>query len=262
MLKHSVKQPYEVIGTGSQTVVWLHGFLENRSMWHGWSAQFPTYKHILIDLPGHGEAPVLDMPATMDNLSDYVHHILVQHQVENPVMVGHSLGGYVALAYQERYKNAKALVLAHSTFLPDSEEKQRNRDRVIDVVRQNKLIFIRESIPGLFVEPQKFETVISVLVEQATSISSNAIIATLQGMKIRPERTHVMSQLPAYVVSGIHDTAIDLNMLQERLTGVPSVQHHVLQHAAHMGMYEQPETFGEILSDIFVEIFNQPLQAE
>lgn len=247
------RETYDSIGTGTETIVWLHGFLENRTMWQKLSAQFPKHRHLLIDLPGHGVYSVNHEILSMELMAEHVRSVLLETNVVSPILVGHSMGGYVSLAYQEKYADAKALILIHSTCLADSPEKQRNRDRVSEIVLQNKLIFIREAIPSLFLNPSAHADLISQLVADVGDMSEKSIVAALQGMKFRLERTEVLKTTLSYIIMGKHDTAIDVELLKSSVADFLEVKTYMLNESAHMGMYEQPKVFKDVLREILAK---------
>lgn len=114
-------------------VVLLHGFLENSSMWHDLEQTLQaSYRIICIDLLGHGQTGCLGYIHTMEAMAHAVNYVLEHLNINCAVFVGHSMGGYVALAYAELYTNkVKGLCLANSTAKADSKLKQINRDRAI-----------------------------------------------------------------------------------------------------------------------------------
>ena len=111
---------------------------------------------VCIDLLGHGQTDCLGYVHSMEDQADMVHHVLHELKIRKAVLVGHSMGGYVALAFAELYPEMmKGLVLMNSTSRADSEERKTNRDRAILAVKQNYTTFIRMSIANLFSEEQQ-----------------------------------------------------------------------------------------------------------
>jgi pimeloyl-ACP methyl ester carboxylesterase len=132
--------------TGKGTaIVLLHGFLENQSMWN---ALVPVlsqkYRVITIDLLGHGQTEPMGYLQTMEDNADAVHEVLSSLRLRKAVFIGHSMGGYVALAYAELYpESVKGLVLLNSTAKEDSAERKTNRDRAIIAVKKiTKPLFV------------------------------------------------------------------------------------------------------------------------
>jgi pimeloyl-ACP methyl ester carboxylesterase len=182
---------YTATGKGT-AVVLLHGFLENQTMWQYLAPVLATkYRVITVDLLGHGNTDCLGYVHTMEDQADMVHHVLHELKIRKSVLIGHSMGGYVALAFAELYPdNVKGLVLLNSTSRADSDERKLNRDRAIAAVKQNYTAFVRMSIANLFSEDNReklAETIENVKLE-ALKTPLQGIVAALEGMKIRNDR--------------------------------------------------------------------------
>ena len=111
---------------------------------------------ITIDLLGHGKSECLGYIHSMEDQADMVHAVLLELKIRKAVLVGHSMGGYVALAFAELYPNiVKGLILLNSTSRADSDERKLNRERAIKAVKQNYTAFVRMSIANLFSEDNR-----------------------------------------------------------------------------------------------------------
>jgi pimeloyl-ACP methyl ester carboxylesterase len=202
-------------------VVLLHGFLENKTMWDKYvSALSKNHRIITIDLLGHGETECLGYVHTMEDQADMIFAVLISLRIRKIVLVGHSMGGYVALAFAELYPdNVKGLFLLNSTSRADSDERKINRDRAIKAVKQNHTNFVRISISNLFSENNR--EVLTKEIEkvklQALKTPLQGIVASLEGMKIRKDREVLLhfAPYPIQVVLGekdgvlIYDDTID-----------------------------------------------------
>ena len=129
---------YSDSGEGN-VIVLLHGFLENLNIWNKLADELKkTHRVIRIDLLGHGKTECLGYIHTMEEMAEAVKAVLDYLKTERYVIIGHSMGGYVALAFAEKYhNNIVGLCLANSTSKPDSDERKRNRNRAIAAVKQN-----------------------------------------------------------------------------------------------------------------------------
>lgn len=214
----NLKVHYSDQGTGP-VLVFLHGFLEDLSMWKNIIGAFEeTNRVICVDLLGHGKTGNLGYIHSMEDQSEMLNHLLLSLNIPHSVMVGHSMGGYVALAFAERYpESLTALCLMNSTAMADDQEKKRNRDRGINAVKQNHKTFVRLSIPNLFSEENRavFAKEINEITESALKMSQQGIIAALEGMKIREDRTKILaaSNLPILMIIGKKDPALDYRVL-------------------------------------------------
>ena len=181
-------------------VVLLHGFLENKTMWDKYvSALSKNHRVITIDLLGHGETECLGYVHTMEDQADMIFAVLISLRIRKIVLVGHSMGGYVALAFAELYPdNVKGLFLLNSTSRADSDERKINRDRAIKAVKQNYTNFVRISITNLFSEDNRevFAKEIEKVKLQALKTPLQGIVASLEGMKIRKDREVLLHFAP------------------------------------------------------------------
>jgi pimeloyl-ACP methyl ester carboxylesterase len=181
-------------------VVLLHGFLENQSMWNTVLPELLKKNRLItIDLLGHGVTECLGYVHTMEDQADVVHHVLNELKIRKAVLIGHSMGGYVALAFAELYPDTvKGIVLVNSTSRADTDERKRNRDRAIVAVKQNYSAFIRMSIANLFCEDNRERLADSIeeVKLEALKTPLQGIVAALEGMKIRKDREVMLHFAP------------------------------------------------------------------
>jgi pimeloyl-ACP methyl ester carboxylesterase len=186
---------YSDIGKGT-AVVLLHGFLENKTMWKDLAPSLAKKNRVIaIDLLGHGETDCLGYVHSMEENAEIVKAILSHLRIRKALVIGHSMGGYVALAFAELYpETIKGIVLLNSTAKEDNEERKVNRDRAIKAVKQNYINFVRMSITNLFGENnrERLENEIETVKLEALKTPLQGIVATLEGMKIRKDRQFIL----------------------------------------------------------------------
>ncbi len=208
-----IKINYNVAGRG-HPVVFLHGFLENSMMWKETIPFFSKqYRCISIDLLGHGDTECLGYIHTMEDMAQVVKAVLEDLEITKAMLVGHSMGGYVALALLDLFQDlVSGLTLLNSTSFPDSEERKRNRTRAIDIVKQNPNAYTSMAIANLFAEKNrlKFSKEIEAIKKEASKTSLQGIISALEGMKIRKDRTSILSSFkgPKIIFSGKEDPVL------------------------------------------------------
>ena len=188
---------YSDIGKGS-TVVLLHGFLENKTMWNDLAPNLSKKNRVLsIDFLGHGETECLGYVHSMEENAEIVKAVLSHLKIRKAVIIGHSMGGYVALAFAEMFPTTiKGLVLLNSTAKEDSHERKINRDRAIKAVKQNYINFVRMSIANLFSENKRdqLKNEIENVKLEALKTPLQGIVASLEGMKIRKDRQFILKE--------------------------------------------------------------------
>ncbi len=202
-----------------QSIVLLHGFLENSTMWDYFIPKLSQNNRLIcIDLLGHGKTGCLGYIHTMELMAEVVKAVLNHLNIEKSIFIGHSMGGYVSLAMAE--KNPEMVIglcLMNSTAMADNEEKKLNRDRAIVAVKQNHKTFIRLAIVNLFRPKNRiiYSEKIKLLVNEALQTSLQGIVAALEGMKIRKNRTHILHNhmFKKMMIIGEKDPVLDYDSL-------------------------------------------------
>ena len=205
---------YTSKGIGNPIVL-LHGFLESSNIWNFFIPSLSEKRQVIcIDLPGHGKSGNLDEVHSMEFMADAVHHVLSHLKIEKVTLVGHSMGGYVGLAFSEKFPiMTSGLVLMNSTPDEDLEERKVMRDRAASLVERNKSAFVKMAISNLLSEENslKFKSEIEALKKEALTFSTEGIIAAIKGMKIRTNRIEVLKSLevPKFIIAGKNDQVMD-----------------------------------------------------
>lgn len=239
-------------------MVLLHGFLENKSMWNNLLPELITkYRVITIDLLGHGNTECLGYVHSMEDNADMVHEVLQDLKIRKVLLIGHSMGGYVTLAFAELYpKNVKGIVLLNSTARADSAERKTNRDRAIVAVKQNYTAFVRMSIANLFSEKNR-----EILLDEIENAKKEAlktplqgIVASLEGMKIRKDREVLLNfdTFPLLLILGKQDPVLNYDENASQIKNTP-VQ-LVTFPDGHMSHIENREELTKVLVDFLKKV--------
>ena len=242
---------YVVEGKGS-AIVLLHGFLEDMTMWDEFTVKLikENYTVIRIDLLGHGKTTSQDAVYSMEEQAEIVKFVLDKEDILEAVIIGHSMGGYVTLAFAEEYPQmVKGFSLFFSSAAEDNSKKKIQRNRVADLVKTQRDSFIRVAIPNLFYnnEKKELQPFIEKTKRMANKISTENIIASIYGMRSRKDRIHVLhSYIPKQLLVGVFDTALDQDSLKKQIDIANNLDYKVFD-IGHMGHYEAPElTFDEV----------------
>jgi pimeloyl-ACP methyl ester carboxylesterase len=241
----------------------LHGFAESRAIWQDFTAPLPTHYRVLApDLLGHGNNIENIREYSMEVQARYVAEQLQQEGSNEVLVVGHSMGGYVALALAEAYPElVSGLVLFHSTALPDTEEKKANRDKNQDFVRRHGVQkFMSSFIRPLFSpanrdqlqHAQEFLENIGKATPEAT------VLGGLEAMKNRPDRTEVLrtAQFPVLFIGGKDDVAVSIESLLPQLA-LPAQSHALLlANVGHLGYLEKPEVTRQAVLSFAEQVFS------
>jgi len=241
-----IKINFNSYGQG-EPIIFLHGFLENETMWKAIIPSFSNhYRCTTIDLLGHGKTECLGYVHTMEQMAKAVKIILDHLDLTKICLVGHSMGGYVALALIEQYPEIVAkLVLLNSTSFPDNEERKLTRTKAIDIVKKNPNAYTRMAIANLFAEKNRsqFTREIEDIKAQASKTSLQGIISALEGMKIRKDRSHILSAFEGQkiIFSGKEDPV--LPFLQNEIESKTCQTTLIVFSGGHMTHIEKKEMF-------------------
>ena len=198
------------------TIVLLHGFLENASMWNEISSELSKRNRIVtIDLLGHGRSDCLGYLHSMELFSETVEAVLKQLRIRKCIVIGHSLGGYVALAFAERNpQKIKGLCLLNATSNEDDQERKQLGTRANMMIQNNFTNMVRMSFTNLFSEVSRvnYADEIKNGLDEALKTSVQGYIAGQEGMKLRPNRNHVLAKndFKKMIITGRKDPVLDI----------------------------------------------------
>jgi pimeloyl-ACP methyl ester carboxylesterase len=237
-------------GTG-MPVILLHGFGESSAIWDTQVNFLKAYFRIITpDLPGSGSSPMPDVGdhyLTMEDYAEDILNILDKENIQQCTLVGHSMGGYITLAFAEKYPNRLyGFGLFHSTAMPDNTDKKAAREKGIAFIQSHgPAAFLEEVIPNLYGASYKESNPLELAshVEESRAFSASTLISYYRSMMQRPERKAVLENFPKPVlfIMGEEDKTVNL---QESLSQshLPCESHvHIWKAVAHMGMREAPE---------------------
>ncbi len=239
---------YTVSGTG-RPVIFLHGFMENSTMWSELIKNLPI-KAICIDLNGHGKSPLLsETHPSVQTMAEQVFEIVRLENLENALVVGHSLGGYVALELYKLNHDFEHVVLFHSHPWNDSIEKQIDRERVAKLVLTKKDMFIQEAIPNLFFQPN--EVAIKQYIEIAKEMTPEAIAWSSLAMKDRVDNSALLKLYPRHFtcVFGAQDKLVNVPLLTNfcHAAGINTIVLEEVGHMGHEEAFDQTKELFEII---------------
>ncbi len=238
---------YRDEGKGN-AVVLLHGYLESIDIWGSFRTELSRHFRIIsIDLPGHGKSGTICEIQTMEIMADAVEAILNHLDIGRAVIIGHSMGGYVTLAFAEIFpEKTIGFCLFHSHALADSDEKKINRDREIELIKSGKKMqIINTNIPKAFANDNlhRFADEIENAREIAINTTDDGIVCALKGLKVRPDRKRVLmeSTIPVLIIAGKKDNYIPFGIYEQHFNLAPQTEILILENSGHMGFIEEKE---------------------
>lgn len=244
---------YRVIGKGA-AVMLIHGFAEDNSIWNDIVAALSeNYQLILPDIPGSGGSPAMTIQHGIEDYAAAMLAILQEEQFTNAVVIGHSMGGYIALAMAEKKPSTiKALGLFHSSAYADDALKTATRQKAICFLQENgSQAFLKTSLPGLFADPPQHKKSIDKLLQKAENCKSDTLIQYYEAMIKRPDRTDLLikAKFPVLFVMGFEDKVVPFSHSLQQSHLPPTGHISILRESAHMGMIEEPEKSLLVLTD-------------
>lgn len=243
------------------TLVFLHGFAESQEIWSDFIRDFPTGYHLLTpDLLGHG-ANTETLNLSMEAQAEHVAALLARAEVEQALLIGHSMGGYVALALAEKYSAKVAgLCLLNSSALADSEEKKQSREKNITFIERHGVDkFMASFIRPLFAPAHrdKMPAQQSLLEKIGKATPAGTFTAGLRAMAARPDRTSVLrgATFPVLLIAGKEDVAVPLEQSIAQADLAPESYAVFFDDVGHLSYLEQPERTRQVLVDFAGKVF-------
>ena len=225
-----------------KVVVLLHGFGEDSTIWNDYADVLA--KEYTVILPEYARLSHLK---TMEDYADFAHETIVAQGVEKCAVIGHSMGGYIALAFAEKYPQMlSGFGLFHSTSFADSEEKKEARNKIIESIKKSgSEVFIRASTPTLYAEEfvKLHAFIIAKHIENASEFPPEALIAAMQAIRDRPDRRSVLKALrcPVMFIIGEQDKSVSPADSKSQIMMPKFFSSSILDNVAHMGMVEEAE---------------------
>lgn len=228
------------------TLVFLHGYLENKELWEEFYPYFPQNKIICIDLPGCGLSPA-QHNQSIESMAKAVYDTLNEIKIQRAFFIAHSMGGYVALALSQMHPDIfNGLVLLHSHPFADSEEKKNARLQEIEIVKAGKKsLLLQAFVPKLYAPTFNDEKCFYKSRKMAESTSEEGMIACLSAMANRKDKTSFINlcKFPILWIYGKYDQLFNYELAENFNLTNPFVTKYLMNRSGHMSMFEQRDDF-------------------
>ena len=247
------KLSYNDQGKGP-VVVLLHGFCESKTIWKKFEEKLANnYRVISPDLPGFGDSLQSEGEASIEFYAAHIFKFLTELKVEKCILIGHSLGGYIALAFAEMHENMlDGLGMFHSSAFADTEEKKASRNKTIDFVNKHgSAAFANSFVAPLFSinNRERNSAEINFMTDVVSNTKKESIVFASKAMRDRKERLDVLKNVKVRIlfIVGKEDTAVPLEKSLEQCYLAKESHVNFLANTSHMGMFEKKvETLGII----------------
>jgi len=237
-------------------VVFIHAFPLNQTMWHDQVAALRNrYRTITLDLRGFGHSDAPPGPYSMDQMAADVRGLLSFLNIDQAVLVGLSMGGYIALAFYRNYPDAvRAMVLADTRASADTHEARRRRIDSADKAEKEGSRAIAEDMVPLLLGHTTTDTLPSIVERVRGVIQSNSpegIAGAQRGMSTRRDSTYILPGIdfPVLIIVGSEDELTPPQEAESLRSGIPGARLRVIANAGHLSNLEQPEHFNAELID-------------
>lgn len=251
---------YSDQGSG-EVIFLLHGYLETADVWRSFAGKLAVnFRVITVDLPGHGESGMFGEVHTMEFMADAISGLVKNLGIRKIFLTGHSLGGYVALAFLDLHAEMlSGYCLFHSQPFSDTEEALKKREREIKLVEAGKKdLMYPENISRMYAPASlpEFSGSLQRSKEIASTIPGEGIIAVLKGMMERPSRLSVMEEgrVPCLWILGTSDNYIDCVQIQKKVHLPENAELVILKNSGHLGFIEEEDLSIIILGDFIKKL--------
>jgi pimeloyl-ACP methyl ester carboxylesterase len=252
---------YSDAGNG-KTIVLLHGYLESSEVWNGFAEKLESeFRVISMDLPGSGLSDIYGEVHTMEFMAQAVEALINSLRLKKVFLTGHSLGGYVALAFLEIFPDIlSGYCLFHSQPFPDTPAALEKRRREIEIVKMGKKnLMYPDNVTRMFATSnlETFSGALQRSKDIASQIPGEGIIAVLNGMMIRPSRLSFMEKgiVPCLWILGSMDNYIPYEFIQTMVNLPANARVVVLKKSGHMGFIEEEKLAVKVIGNFVNSIF-------
>ncbi|MEG2728618.1 MAG: alpha/beta hydrolase [Mucinivorans sp.] len=262
MMAHSVAVRYADAGCGTKVVLLLHGYGESMDVWDHFAGLLgKSLRVVRMDLPGSGFSDWGALETIdIDFMASVAAAVLEKLGVEHATIVGHSMGGYVAVAMGELFpERVEGLVMMHSLPLGDTPEKKEHREREIALIAQGKKELLASINPARSFAPNnayKMQDAIDELSEQIMLTDDRAMMATLRGMAARKDRSDFFehTNIARLMCFGRHDNYISQEQAQAMIDRSVGAEHQWFESSGHSSFIEEPALAAQRVIDFINKI--------
>jgi pimeloyl-ACP methyl ester carboxylesterase len=242
-------------------VVLLHGYPFNRTMWRDQIAALKQWHRVIApDLRGLGESGAIDEVAGMDQMARDVAALLDQLQIDQAVIVGLSMGGYVAFDFHHLFPTrVKALVLAGTRAPADNDQERQTRERqAARMLAEGMTGIAEETLPKLLAQETLLRNPAAAdrIREMINSTSPRGAAAAQLGMAARRDYSEDLENInvPTLIMVGTEDSIRPVSDAEFMHSGIANSQLKIIENAAHVSNFDQPEVFNATLREFLIAV--------
>lgn len=229
-------------------VVFIHGFCESSSIWKSLSEDLSEeFRIICPDLPGFGKSPLPENDFTLEEIGDQLVSWLLDHNIKQCIVIGHSMGGYIALEILRKHPDfVKAIGLFNSSAFEDPSDKKENRNKLIAFIQAHGVDpFLKTFVPSLFYPETAHHHTLTIaqISAEGLTIDPESVIKYAAAMRDRVGSIDLLKQYHDRIllIAGEFDQNVTLDKSQEMAKIIDNENAHIIPNSAHMSLFEQSE---------------------
>lgn len=234
---------YKEYGKG-KTIVLLHGFIEEGSMWNDLAKALSIHYRVIVpDLEGFGQSKLERRKTSITQYAQDVFLLLQELKIKKCILLGHSMGGYITLHLAEMHPEIlSGFGLINSHCFADTAEKKKNRKKGNEFIQKHGTkVFVRELYRNLFHQAFKNEKLIATLAAKAEKYSADALIAANTAMMNRADKSQVLktAKVPVLLINGKQDESAPFVLTLQQAAYPPIADVHFYDRCKHMSIFEK-----------------------
>ncbi len=229
-------------------VVFLHGFCESNTLWNSLGVNLSDeFRIICPDLPGFGKSELPAGDFSLEEIGDLLIAFLKDLNIEKPIIIGHSLGGYISLEILRKHMDfVKAIGLFNSSAFGDTPDKKENRNKLIEFIGTNGVgPFLKTFVPSLFYPKteKNHEKIINQIREEGLSIQPASVMKYTAAMRDRIDNADLLTKYHDRIllIAGEFDQNVPLEKSKEMSEFLDKGNTYIIPDSAHMSLFEQPQ---------------------
>lgn len=248
---------YSELGQG-KPIILIHAFPTDQQLWKPQQEKLKQYFRVItLDLWGFGHSEITDGQAvTMTEYAEEVKQLLDQLHIKKAIIAGESMGGYIALAFLEKYPNSvEGLVLSDTQSIADTPEiKSKREASAVNVLEHGTSELINGFMPKALTSKASNQTKIF-LQNILTTQTPTAIASALRGMALREDTSNIIAntEIPMLIITGSEDTLISPQQSQHLHELAKNSKLTIIPDAGHLSSLEQPEAWNQAVIDMFYQ---------
>ena len=247
----------------NKTILFIHGFPYDHSMWDNQVESLKeNYYCVTYDIRGLGKSYIGDGQYTMEAFVWDLYSVIDGLHIDNPIICGLSMGGYIALrAVEKESAKFSGLILCDTRSEADNNEGKIIRSAAIDKINVEGVeSFVNDFVPKCFHKktPEKMTEMYSRILGITRHQNSVGVKGSLFAMLSRRDTTQSLSKIkiPTLVLVGRKDALTPPEVMQDLAKKIKKSKFFIVPKAGHMSPLENPEFVNEKISNFLEKNFN------